>query len=76
MQKMWAINGAASIAGSAAAAIIGLVLGSRAVLITGLGFYILVGFCGYQAMRLASERREVDPNQKALGIIPEGQVRT
>jgi hypothetical protein len=58
---MWAINGAASIAGSAAAAIIGLALGSRAVLITGLGFYILVAFCGYHAMRVASERGEVVP---------------
>jgi hypothetical protein len=67
VQKMWAINGAASISGSAAAAIIGLVLGSRAVLMTGLGFYILVAFCGYRAMRLASERGEVGPPDSEVG---------
>jgi hypothetical protein len=58
VQKMWAINGAASIAGAAAAAIIGLAFGSRAVLIAGLGFYVLVAFCGYRAMRLTSQRGE------------------
>jgi MFS family permease len=67
VQKMWAINGAASIAGSAAAAIIGLALGSRAVLITGLGFYILAAFCGYHAMRHASERGEVVPTELGSG---------
>jgi hypothetical protein len=64
---MWAINGAASIAGSAAAAIIGLALGSRAVLITGLAFYILVAFCGYQAMRRTSERGDVVPTELGRG---------
>jgi hypothetical protein len=54
VQKMWAINGAASIAGAAAAAIIGVGLGCRAVLLTGLGFYGLVTFCGYQAMTIAN----------------------
>jgi MFS family permease len=67
VQKMWAINGAASIAGSAAAAIIGLALGSRAVLIAGLGFYILAAFCGYHAMRHASERGEVVPTELGSG---------
>ena len=53
VQKVWAVNGAASIAGSAAAAMIGVGFGCRAVLVTGLLFYVVVAFCGYRAMRIA-----------------------
>lgn len=53
VQKVWAINGAASIAGSAAAAMIGVGFGCRAVLSAGLLFYVVVAICGYQAMKIA-----------------------
>lgn len=45
VEWMWAINGAASIVGSALAALIGLAGGSRAVVATGLGCYVLA-VCG------------------------------
>ena len=57
VQKVWAVNGAASIAGSAAAAVIGVGFGCRAVLIAGLLFYAVVALCGHQAMRIAMDRR-------------------
>jgi hypothetical protein len=41
IQKMWAINGAASIAASVLAAVIGLVWGSGAVVTSGILAYIL-----------------------------------
>jgi len=53
VQKMWAINGAASIAGSATAAILGVGVGCRGVLIAGFCSYGIVAVCGWQAMRLA-----------------------
>ncbi len=53
VQKMWATNGAASIAGSAAAAVIGVGAGSRGVLAAGLLAYALVFVCGVRAQKLA-----------------------
>ncbi|MFN7973988.1 MAG: hypothetical protein U0166_16855 [Acidobacteriota bacterium] len=44
--RMWAINGAASIAGSTTAALAGLLYGSRVVAAIGLGSYVLVAICG------------------------------
>lgn len=55
VQKMWAVNGAAAIAGSALSAVIGLVAGSRAVVLTGLGFYLLVTYAGARALRAQLE---------------------
>lgn len=40
VQRMWAINGAASIAGSALAALVGLIAGSRATVAAGLLCYL------------------------------------
>ncbi|HEV7515172.1 MAG TPA: hypothetical protein VGR07_02625, partial [Thermoanaerobaculia bacterium] len=54
VQKMWAVNGAASIAGSALAAFLGITLGSHAVLAAGLVTYALATLCGYRAWRLAA----------------------
>jgi hypothetical protein len=47
--RMWAINGAASIAGSALAALIGLAAGSRVVVLAGLGCYAGAVACGWAA---------------------------
>ena len=51
VQKMWAINGAASIAGSALAAFIGLSLGSTAVLGAGFLAYAAATASGVFATR-------------------------
>lgn len=56
-QKMWAINGAASIAGSVLAALIGLTLGSAGVLATGMAAYGLAAFGGIMAARGAADTR-------------------
>jgi hypothetical protein len=53
IQKMWAVNGAASIAGSALAALIGLSLGSTAVLGAGLLAYAAATASGMFAARAA-----------------------
>jgi hypothetical protein len=47
VQRMWAINGAASIAGSALAALIGLAAGSRAVILAGFACYAIAVACGW-----------------------------
>jgi hypothetical protein len=47
VQRMWAVNGAASIAGSALAALIGLAAGSQAVIFAGLVCYGLAVACGW-----------------------------
>jgi hypothetical protein len=52
--KLWALNGAASITASAAAALLGLSLGSRWVVAAGLGCYAVVAIAGVLAAR-ASE---------------------
>jgi hypothetical protein len=52
VQKMWAINGAASIAGSVLAAFVGLVAGSWFVLLAGIGCYAVAVAAG-----IAGERR-------------------
>lgn len=41
VQRMWAVNGATSILGSSSAAIIGMMLGGRAMFVVGMGFYLL-----------------------------------
>ncbi|MGH7517195.1 MAG: hypothetical protein ACREOC_06970 [Gemmatimonadales bacterium] len=46
IQRMWAVNGAASIAGSGLAALIGLGAGSRATLVAGLACYLLASTAG------------------------------
>ena len=51
VQKMWAINGAASIAGSVLAAFVGLTAGSGVVLLVGIGFYALAVAAGALAER-------------------------
>jgi hypothetical protein len=51
VQKMWAVNGAASIAGAALAAIIGVTLGSGAVLALGIACYVVATAAGLLAAR-------------------------
>ena len=51
VQKMWAVNGAASVAGSALAAFVGLTAGSTAVLAVGAGFYALATAAAWLAER-------------------------
>jgi hypothetical protein len=62
VEWMWAINGAASIAGSAVAALIGLASGSRAVLATGLACYVLAAGCGLSARQLRRRRPAERPS--------------
>lgn len=49
VQRMWAVNGAASIAGSALAALVGLAAGSQAVIFAGLACYAVGIACGWLA---------------------------
>jgi hypothetical protein len=65
VQKMWAVNGAASIAGSALAVMLGLGLGSHAVLAAGFLCYVLVACCG-----LAATRTRVDAAAEHLPVAP------
>lgn len=51
IQKMWAVNGAASIAAAALSALIGISLGSRAVISAGLAFYLITTLAGVVALR-------------------------
>ena len=51
VQRMWAVNGAAAIAGCALAAILGLILGSRMNLFAGLLCYVLMSIAGVAALR-------------------------
>ncbi|MBI3736801.1 hypothetical protein HY256_09845, partial [Candidatus Sumerlaeota bacterium] len=75
VQKMWAVNGAASIAGSAFASIIGVVFGARVVLICGLVCYLGVTLCGISAVRAARGARsesgasgdQPDPQENSAG---------
>ncbi len=53
IQKMWAINGAASIAGSVLAAVIGVAFGSNVVLAVGLVCYAAAFLGGVMAQRAA-----------------------
>lgn len=46
IQKMWAINGAASIAASVCAAIVGLTMGTRNVILLGVLSYAVAGIAG------------------------------
>ena len=52
VQVMWAVNGAASICGSALAAFIGLLWGGRAVFQAALAAYLFAGIAGVTVMRL------------------------
>jgi hypothetical protein len=54
IQKMWAINGAASIAASVLAAVVGLAWGSGAVVIAGVLAYVLALLGGVMAERAAA----------------------
>jgi hypothetical protein len=54
VQRVWAVNGAASVAGSALAAVLGVVFGSRLVVIAGLACYALVFLAGAMAVRAAA----------------------
>jgi hypothetical protein len=58
VQKMWAVNGAASIAGSALAVTLGLGLGCHAVLAAGFVCYLLVACCGLAAARIRADAPE------------------
>lgn len=49
VQKMWAINGAASIAASVLAAVVGLTMGTRNVLLFGVLAYVVAGIAGIVA---------------------------
>ena len=51
VQRMWAVNGAASIAGAALAALVGLAAGSRATVLAGLACYIGAALAGRVARR-------------------------
>jgi hypothetical protein len=51
VQRMWAINGAASIAGTALAAALGVTAGSRGVLAAGALAYLLAVAAGWWAWR-------------------------
>ena len=64
VQKMWAINGAASIAGSVLAAFIGLTLGSHFVIAAALLCYAIAMIAGTVAE--AKARRAV-PAEPAAG---------
>lgn len=51
VQKMWAVNGAAAIAASALSALIGISLGSRAVILAGFVCYAIMAAAGLAALR-------------------------
>lgn len=51
VQKAWAVNGAASIAGAALAALLGIVFGCVGPLAAGLGFYVLAALLGRSVER-------------------------
>ena len=55
VQRLWALNGAASIAATAFAALLGLSFGSGAVLAAGGLCYVTAGFAGWRAQRSAAE---------------------
>ena len=58
VQKMWAINGAASIAASVFAAIVGLTMGTRNVLLFGLLSYVVAAFAGIVAQSSSTAESE------------------
>ena len=55
VQMMWAVNGAASIAATALAAMIGVSFGAQAVLGLGFGFYLMATLSGLRARTRESE---------------------
>lgn len=54
VQRMWAINGAASIAGAALAALVGLAAGSRVTVLAGLVCYVAAAAAGVYTRRGAA----------------------
>jgi hypothetical protein len=54
VQKAWAINGAASVAGSAVAAVIGVSFGASVQLATAVVCYLLALLVGYRVVRLSA----------------------
>jgi hypothetical protein len=51
VQRMWAVNGAAGVAGTGAAALLGLTGGSRLVVAAGAGCYLVMLLAGWAATR-------------------------
>lgn len=51
VQRLWAINGAAGVAGTSVAAVLGMMAGSRAVLAAGVACYLLVWAMGSLAAK-------------------------
>jgi hypothetical protein len=74
VQKMWAINGAASIAGTVLAALAGITLGSRWVLIAGIAAYALAVAAGVSAQRVP-ERAMEPPISEPVGATSPGAAR-
>jgi hypothetical protein len=74
VQKMWAINGAASIAGTVLAALAGITLGSRWVLIAGIAAYALAVVAGVSAQRVP-ERAMEPPISEPVGATSPGTAR-
>ncbi|MEO8505474.1 MAG: hypothetical protein ABI609_16375 [Acidobacteriota bacterium] len=54
VQRMWAVNGASSIAATALASLVGVSFGSRTVLGVGVVVYMLVIVAGFATLRLSS----------------------
>jgi hypothetical protein len=74
VQKMWAINGAASIAGTVLAALAGITLGSRWVLIAGIAAYALAVAAGVSAQRV--NERAMEPSiSEPVGATSPGTAR-
>ncbi len=61
VQKLWAVNGAAGIAGTSLAAILGLAVGSRHVMVGGIVCYVIAGLCGLAAQRLSPNAPSTSP---------------
>ena len=71
VQKMWAINGAASIAGSVLAAVIGITLGSQFVIAAALLCYAVAVIAGSIAEVKARDALRVAPNaaQRTTSLV-------
>jgi hypothetical protein len=71
VQKMWAVNGAASIAGSVLAAFIGITVGSRLVIAAALLCYAVAVIAGSvaEAKARAALRREPGPVQRTTSLV-------
>lgn len=65
VQKMWAINGAASIAASVVASLAGVTMGARMVVVVGLAAYVLAFAAAWHATRSVKDGSE--PEARAKG---------